>query len=378
MDKPIQTNFSCGPCAKHSGWRMPEGRLVGRSHRSAEGIALIQSVINLQKKVLRIPSDYYVGVVSASSSGAMETLLWSLIGCNGVDILSHCVFSNHWARDVINELKASDVRVFSADFPKMADVSNIDFDRDVVFCLSSTTSGVAFHNTDWIPEKRKGLVICDAASAAFVMDIDWKKLDAVAFSWQKGLGGEAGFGTIVLSPQAIDRLENYKPDRAIPRIFRIADNKKVNKAMFEGFTINTPSMICMEDFYENLKWADKNGGLKFLTDKVAQNYGVICKWISNQNYFKFLVEERYRAHHIACFDLCSSNYQKMSEEDKWSFLKKIVKVCEAENVGHDFLGHTWTKPHLRIWCGPTIDAKNLEKFLPWLEYAYLKVLECNS
>lgn len=377
MDKPLQVRFSCGPCAKHSGWSMPAGRLVSRSHRSAEGIQLIRSVIDLQRKILKIPGDFRIGIVSSSSSGAMETLLWSLIGCNGVDVLAHCVFSNHWAHDVVDELKVSDVRMITADFPQMADVSQVNFDRDLVFCLSSTTSGVAFHDTNWIPDERTGVTICDAASAAFVMDIDWKKLDAVAFSWQKGLGGEAGFGTIVLSPRAATRLESYKPDRGIPRIFRIASDRKVNEALFNGFTINTPSMICLEEFFENLQWADQNGGISFLTEKVERNYEVVRKWISAQESFTFLVDEKFRAHHIACFDISSQKYRLMSDEDKWVFLRKIVELCEKENVGYDFLGHTWTKPHLRIWCGPTVDAENLEKFLPWLEYAYSKVTECS-
>ena len=374
MEKPSHGNFSCGPCAKHAGWSMPKGKLVGRSHRSADSMRLIQSVIDLQKKILKLPNDYLLGIVSASSTGAMESLLWSLLGNNGVDVIAHCVFSNHWLRDVVDELKISDVRVFKEDFPKMADVSRVNFDRDVVFCMSSTTSGVAFKNTDWIPQERKGLTICDAASAAFVLDLDWSKLDAVAFSWQKGLGGEAGFGTIVLSPKAVERLETYKPERGIPRIFRIADNKKINKALFEGATINTPSMMCIEDFYEALLWADENGGMPFLTKKTEENYSVIKNWVANQTDFKFLVDEKYRAHHIACFDITSEKYQALSENEKWAFLKKMVAICEQEKAGFDFLGHIWTKPHLRIWCGPTIDAKDLQKFLPWLEYAYHKVM----
>ncbi|MCR5225444.1 MAG: phosphoserine transaminase [Alphaproteobacteria bacterium] len=374
MNKPLHGNFSCGPCAKRAGWQVPSMRLVGRSHRSADGMQLIQNVINLQKKILKLPQDYLLGIVSASSTGAMEALLWSLLGANGVDVIAHCVFSNHWARDVVDELKISDVRIFKEKFPKMADTSGVNFDRDCVFCLSSTTSGVAFKNTDWIATGRKGLTICDAASAAFVMDLDWTKLDAVAFSWQKGLGGEAGFGTIVLSPKAVERLETYKPQRGIPRIFRIADNKKINKAIFEGFTINTPSMICVEDFYEALQWADANGGMDFLVKKTAENYEVIENWISGQSDFKFLVDEKYRARHIACFDIVSEKYQALSEDEKWKFLKKIVAICEQEKVGFDFLGHIWTKPHLRVWCGPTVEKEDLQKFLPWLEYAYHKVM----
>lgn len=370
MQKPKNANFSSGPCAKRSNWQPPLCALSGRSHRSSEGLAEIQEIIRLQKKVLSIPDNYFVGIVSASSSGAMEMLLWSLLGANGVDVIAHCIFSNHWANDIINELQLKDVRLFKANFPKMADVREVDFDRDIVFCWSSTTSGTSFKNADWISSDRKGLTICDAASAVFCCAIDWKKLDATAFSWQKGLGGEAGFGTIVLSPKAIARLEQHKPVWPIPRIFRLAQDKKVNFNIFNGHTINTPSMVCVEEFLDNLKWAEALGGVKSLIKKVESNYSVIEQWTSKQNIFRFLIEEPYRAPHIACFDINSEKYQKLSISDKWAFLKRIVEICEQEKVGFDFLGHILTEPHLRIWIGPTIDADDLEKFLPWIEYAY--------
>ncbi|MDR0677821.1 MAG: phosphoserine transaminase [Holosporaceae bacterium] len=372
MEKPLRVNFSSGPCAKHTGWTPPSCKLVGRSHRSAESLGLIQKIIDLQRAILKIPEDHFVGIVSASSTGAMETLMWSLLGIRGVDVLVHCIFSNHWANDISNELRIDDFRAIQAKFPKISDVSQVNFDRDLVFCLSSTTSGVAFNDLNWIPNDRRGLVICDAASAVFNMDFDWNKLDAVSFSWQKGIGGEAGLGSIVLSPRAISRLESYKPNRPIPRIFRIANDRKVNFDLFKGCTINTPSMICIEDFYNNLLWANELGGLDGLTSKVEQNYAVVKKWINEQSDFAFLVDEKYRTHHIACLDIISSSYQTMSEEQRWLFLKKIVSICEKEEVGFDFLGHILAKPHLRIWAGPTIDASDLEKFFPWLEFAYKK------
>jgi len=373
MQKPNNVNFSSGPCAKRSDWKLPSCSLVGRSHRSSEGLSEIQEVINLQRKILSIPDDYFVGIVSASSSGAMEALMWSLLGVNGVDVVAHCIFSNHWANDIVNELQLNDVRLFKADFPKMANVEHIDFDRDVVFCWTSTTSGTSFKNADWISSHRKGITICDAASAVFCYEIDWEKLDATAFSWQKGLGGEAGFGTIVLSPRAIERLESHKPIWPIPRIFRLANNKKVIFDIFKGATINTPSMICVEEFLDNLKWAEKIGGIKSLVKKVESNRSVVEQWISKQNTFRYLVEEKYEARHIACFDITSEKYQKLSTPEKWEFFKKLVAICEREKVGFDFLGHILTEPHLRIWIGPTIDSDDLEKFLPWLEYAYNKL-----
>jgi phosphoserine aminotransferase len=374
MEKPFCMNFSSGPCAKRRGWRPPTGKFVGRSHRSVDGLTFIQDIIRLQKKILNIPEDYFLGIVAGSSTGAVETLLWSLLGERGVDILVQCVFGSHWAHDVTKELKISDVNLIKADFPSMVDVTRVNFDRDVVFCISSTTSGISFPDLNWIKDYRSGLTICDAASAAFALDFDWRKLDATAFSWQKGLGGEAGFGSIVLSPRAISRLESHKPDRAIPRIFRIAENRVVNYAVFDGYCINTPSMLCLEDFYENLMWADEFGGIKALTQKVQRNNEVVEKWISEQNTFKFLVDEKHRAQHIACFSVVSDSYSSMSESDRWIFLKKIVKFCENEAVGFDFLGHTATKPHLRVWCGPTIEAGDLEKFLPWISYAHDKVV----
>jgi phosphoserine aminotransferase len=328
---------------------------------------MIEDVINLQRKILKIPDDYHVGIVGASSTGAVETLLWSLLGSNGIDIISHCVFSKHWENDLVNELKLQDVRVFRGDFPEMADVQDVDFNRDVVFCWTSTTSGVSFRDADWISADRRGLTICDAASAAFMFAFDWSKLDATAFSWQKGLGGEAGLGTIVLSPSAIARLEMYQPSWPIPRIFRIANNKKVNFDIFRGCTINTPSMLCIEDFRNALLWVEKNGGLTALMQRVEDNYAVVCNWISRCRHCKFLVGEKYRAHHIACLDLTSEKYQKLSEANKWEFLEKIVRFCELKKIGFDFRGHILAKPHLRIWCGPTIEAHILENFLANLE-----------
>lgn len=373
MEKPNNINFSSGPCSKHVTWSPPVGECVGRSHRSKDGLKKIQSLIHMQRKILKIPDDYYLGLVTSSSSGAVEALLWSLLGERGVDIVSQCMFSNLWEHDIINELKLRDVRSFKSKFPNMADIKDINFDRDVVFCWTSTTSGTSFKNADWISNTRRGLTICDAASAIFVFDFDWSKLDATAFSWQKGIGGEAGFGTVVLSPRAIRRLESYIPSWPIPRIFRLANDGKVNFGIFNGYTINTPSMLCIEDFYNILTWVEKIGGIKTLIDRVSSNYKVVKEWIAKQNIYGFLIEkEEERAHHIACLDILSDDYKKLQKEDRWNFLKKILEVCQHENVGTDFLGHIYTEPHLRIWIGPTIETDNLKKFLPWLIYAYKK------
>lgn len=370
--------FGSGPCAKHEGWSFPDCFIAGRSHRSKEGLSLIRKTVHLQRKILGIPDDYLVGTCTASCTGGMELLLWNLLGARPVDVLAYCVFSNHWAHDVVEELKIPDTTIISENFPKMADVAKANFSHDVIFCLSSTTSGVSFRDTNWIPENREGLTICDASSGAFIIDVDWKKLDAVAFSWQKALGCEGGFGTVVLSPRAVDRLKNFRPNRAIPRIFRIVNDGKVNMDFFNGATINTPSLLCFQDFYETLLWADYSGGLPFLRKEVEKNYQAVCNWISSQSVFKFLVEEKFRAHHIACLDINNEKYQRLPEGDKWRFLHQILDLAAEKEYGYDFLGHALTKPHIRIWCGPTIECEDLEAFLPRLLEVYMEVASAND
>lgn len=368
-------SFSSGPCSKFSEWHSPIGKHVGRSHRSKYAWDFIKETLELQRKILQIPQNYRTAIISGSTTAAMETLIWNLLGEREIDVINHCVFSEHWRHDIVDELKILKTRIFSAEFPGRADVSKIDSSNDVVFCISSTTSGVAFHNLDWIKSNREGLTIADASSAVFCMDLDWTKLDATAFSWQKGIGGEAGLGIIVLSPRAISRLQTYSPNRAIPRIFRLVNNGKVNESIFEGATINTPSMLCIEDYYNALVWAQNNGSLPWLIKRVENNYKFVADWIASQHDFSFLVKEDFRAHHIACLDIKNEKYQHLSEKDKWLFLKEIVAFCEEENVGYDFLGHIMTHPHLRIWCGPTIETADLQAFLPWLTYAYKQLSE---
>lgn len=369
--------FGSGPCAKRRGWSCPSFSLAGRSHRSKEGLALIRETVRLQRKILGIPDGYLVGTCAASCTGGMELLMWNLLGERSVDVLSYCIFSNHWAHDVVEELKIPNTTLIREDFPKMADVSKVDFSHDVVFCLSSTTSGVSFHDTDWIPENREGLTICDASSGAFVVDIDWKKLDATAFSWQKALGGEGGFGTVVLSPRAVDRLRNFRPNRAIPRIFRIVNDGQINMDFFDGATINTPSLMCFQDFYETLIWADHAGGLSFLMNKVKDNYRTVCEWLESsesQNAFRFLVEKKFRAYHIACLDINNEKYQQLPKDQKWHFLHRIRDLASDRQCGYDFLGHALAaEPHIRIWCGPTIESGDLKSFLPNLLEIYNEV-----
>jgi phosphoserine aminotransferase len=375
MQKSHCTSFCAGPCSKHLNWQPPVGEFSGRSHRSEAGISLIQEVIYRQRQILAIPDDYFLGLISASSSGAVETLLWSLLGVNGVDIFSQCVFSKHWEYDIVNELRLKDVRVFRADFPQMADTKNVNFDRDVVFCWTSTTSGATYRDANWIPSDRSGLTICDATSAVFVFDLDWSKLDATAFSWQKGAGGEAGIGVIVLGPRAIARLESHQPQWPIPKIFRIAQNKIVNFDVFNGYVINTPSMLAIEDFRNILQWVQRMGGMPFLQQRVKSNYAVAVQFMAQSSVFKFFMNEQYRAHHIACLDINNEKYQCLTETEKWEFLKKLVQCSEEKRYGVDFLGHIQTKPHLRIWMGPTIESKNLLSFLEGIETICCQLLD---
>lgn len=377
--KSINTNFSSGPCAKRKGWTPPSQELLGRSHRSPAGLAKINQTTDLMRKVLEIPKDYLVGIVSGSNSGSMETLLWNLLGPRAVDIFAGCVFGKSWDYDIEKELGIKDVCVFGSKFPHLCDTSGIDSSHDLVFCWTSTTSGASYHNADWISDDRTGLTICDATAAAFACDLDWSKLDATSFSWQKALGGEAGLGTIVLSPRAVERLQTYSPSWPIPRIFRIAVDRKVNFDMFnKGCLINTPSMMCIEDFCDSLEWADSIGGMPAMKRRVGANYECLKGWLNTQHnrnndgepkLFDFLVEESERAHHIGCLDILDKRYRRLSVADKWQFLKNMAAECAKEGSGHDFIGHAATEPHIRIWMGPTIDPEDLEAFLPRMEAA---------
>lgn len=372
------TNFASGPCAKRKGWTYPSAKLLGRSHRSIDGLAKINQTTDLMRQVLNVPEDYLIGIVSGSNSAAMETLLWNLLGPRGVDIFAGCVFGKSWNHDVQNELYIKEVYVVKSKFPNLCDPSEINPSHDLVFCWTSTTSGASYYDADWISADRSGLTICDATSAVFACDLDWKKLDATSFSWQKSLGGEAGLGTIVLSPRATERLQTYSPPWPIPRIFRIAPDRKVNLDLFnKGCLINTPSMMCIEDFCDSLLWARSIGGMPALKQRIEENYEYLKRWLAQQNQpklFDFLVKESDRAHHIGCLDVLDERYQAFSTADKWQFLRKVESECEKEGSGHDFVGHAATEPHIRIWMGPTIDPEDLEAFLPRMDAISRKVL----
>lgn len=359
--------FSSGPCAKNKEWRPINSDILGRSHRSEKGLMRIQYLMSEMRDVLEIPNDYYIGIISGSATGAVESLLWSLIGARGVDAISASVFGEVWKNDIEHELGVSDIRSFHSEFGTLHGLDKVDFDRDVVFCWTETPSGVSVNHADWIADQRQGLTICDATSSAFCAHMDWQKLDATAFSWQKGLGGEAGFGTIVLSPRAIERLQQYIPNRPMPKIYRIAVNGTVNFGIFEGKTINTPSMMCIEECISNLQWAHSVGNLSGLVDRVSQNYEFMKHWEESQDVFKFYVkDESVRCRNVLCFDVTTANYQRLSDADKWNFLRDRIRKMESDGVACDILGHILTVPHIRIWCGPTIETSDLEVLTKYL------------
>ena len=356
--------FASGPCAKPKTWKPISSDIIGRSHRSEAGLERIQYMLKLTRDVLQIPADYHLGLITGSSTAAMESLLWSLIGARGVDLIAACTFSNIWADDVTQQLEITDARRIESKFGTLTGLDKVDFDRDVVFSWTGTTAGISVNNADWIDSHRDGLTICDAASGVFCNNLEWSKLDATAFSFQKGLGGEAGLGAVVLSPRAVNRLQNYIPlHRPMPRIYRLANAGIVNFGIFEGKTINTPSMLTVEDCICALEWAESIGGLPALVHKVEKNYQYMKQFEASQNVFKFYVkDEHIRAKNVICFDINDQQYHQLSEKDQWSYLKKRVEMLETDKIAYDILGHSATHPHIRVWCGPTIDVKDLKYF----------------
>ncbi len=381
--KPTNPNFSSGPCAKRPGWKIENliNANTGRSHRSREAKSKLKLVIDKSKAILKLPSDYVVGIMPASDTGALEASLWSLLGLRGVDILAWENFGKDWVQDVVKQLKLSKLNVHDVNYGDFPDVTKINFENDVIFTWNGTTSGVKIPNADWIPDDREGLTICDATSAIFAMPIDYSKCDVITWSWQKVLGGEAAHGMIAMSPRALHRLENYSPEWPIPKIFRIANNKKIINGIFEGSTINTPSMICVEDALDGLKWAENNGGLEFLINISKKSFDIIYNWIKKNNWVTFLSNNKnkdYLSNTGITFKICEDWFTSKSDEDQRSIVKQICKTLSEENVAHDINGYVKAPPSFRVWAGGTVQPENIEKLLPWLEWAYLKAKEDNA
>ncbi|MEN8907817.1 MAG: phosphoserine transaminase [Clostridiales bacterium] len=364
--KTNNPNFSSGPCSK-----IPEFRLellkdapIGRSHRSKIGKEKLKKSIDMTKEILKIPKDYLVAIVPASDTGAIEMAMWNVLGQRGVDVLYFESFGNAWANDIKNQLKLDNVNYIFSEYGELPNFNMADFNNDVVFTWNGTTSGVKIPNGEWISDNRKGLTISDATSAVFAMDIPWKKLDVTTFSWQKCLGGEAAHGMLVLSPRAVERIENYTPNWPIPKIFQLKKKGKINLSIFEGSTINTPSMICNEDYLVTLKWAESIGGLDGLIKRSKDNLNILEKYVEENDWIDFLCKNKeYRSNTSVCF--------KLNLEDEK--IENLIKLLEKENVAYDCKSYRDAPKGLRFWCGPTIEKEDLEKLLPWLTWAYNEV-----
>jgi phosphoserine aminotransferase len=374
--RPTTPYFSSGPCAKRPGWSLDalSRALVGRSHRAKEGKARLQEVIDRSRALLGIPAEYRVGIVPASDTGAVEMALWSLLGARGVDLLAWESFGEGWVTDVAKQLKLADVRLLRADYGKLPDLGQVDPARDVVFTWNGTTSGVRVPNADWIAADRQGLTICDATSAVYAMDLDWRKLDVVTWSWQKVLGGEAAHGMLVLSPRAVERLETYTPPWPLPKIFRMTSKGKLNEAIFKGETINTPSMLCVEDAIDSLKWAAGVGGLKGLIGRSEANLAAIAAWVEKTPWIGFLAEDpAARSCTSVCLSFTDPWFAGLAAEAQAATAKKVAGLLEAEGVAYDIASYRDAPPGLRIWTGATIERSDLEALLPWIEWAWGEV-----
>ncbi len=374
--KPRVPHFSSGPCAKRPGWSVAnlENACVGRSHRSAAGKAKLAEVIELSQKILGVPSDYRLGIVPASDTGAVEMALWSLLGKLPVDILAWESFGQEWVKDVVDELKLPDIRLMKAPYGSLPDLNQVDFSHDVVFLWNGTTSGVRVPNGDWIKDDRQGLTICDATSAVFAMDIPWNKLDVVTYSWQKVLGGEAQHGVIVLSPRAVERLQSYQPAWPLPKIFRLTQKGKLIEGIFKGDTINTPSMLCVEDALDGLKWAESIGGLSGLINRSEANLGAIAQWVEQSNWADFLAETpETRSCTSICLKIVDSWFTGLEPEKQAECAKKLTKLLEKQEVAYDIAPYRAAPPGLRIWGGATVETTDIEALLPWLDWGYASV-----
>lgn len=376
-NRPANPRFSSGPCAKRPGWSLAalEGALLGRSHRAKDPKAKLAEVIDRSKAILGMPADWRLGIVPASDTGAVEMALWSLLGPRGVDILAWESFSKDWATDVVKQLKIADARVLNAPYGKLPDLGAVDGKRDVVFVWNGTTSGVRLPNADFISDAREGLAICDATSAAFAMDLPWHKLDVVTWSWQKVLGGEAAHGMLALSPRAVARLESYEPAWPMPKVFRMTKGGKLNEGIFKGETINTPSMLCVEDALDGLRWAESVGGLKGLVARSEANLAAVAKWVATKPGFAFLAEDAAtRSCTSICLTIDAPWFTVLGAEAQAAAAKKVASLLEKEGVALDAGAYRDAPPGLRIWGGATVETSDIEALLPWLDWA-LAVVE---
>ena len=378
ITKPNNPNFSSGPCAKRPGWDIQNLKTdsLGRSHRAKLPKQRLAEVISLSKEILNLPRDYKVGIVAGSDTGAIESAMWSLLGKTGVETLVWESFGNDWAKDIKEQLKIKNLSIHKAAYGELPDFQKINFDNDIVFNWNGTTSGVCLPNGDWIPDNRKGLTICDATSAVFAMDMDWHKLDVITWSWQKVLGGEAAHGMIALSPKALERLSEYQPIWPIPKIFRLANNMKVIEGIFKGETVNTPSMLCVEDAIDALNWIQSIGGSKGSIDKSQSNLQVVKTWVESKDWIDFLAKDSSTLSSTSiCLKITDPWFLELPEDQQQLKIKEINSLLDKEQVAFDINAYRTAPPGFRIWGGATVESSDIETLLPWIEWGYQSIKE---
>jgi phosphoserine aminotransferase len=371
--RPENPRFSSGPCTKHKGWSLEalKGAMLGRNHRQPETKARLEAALVKTREVLKLPHGYRVALVPASDTGAVEMALWSLLGPRGVDVLAWEAFSSDWVTDIVEQLKLTDVRSLTAPYGELPDLTQVDCDRDVVFAWNGTTSGVRVPNADWIDAGRNGLTICDATSAVFGQDIDWRKLDVVTYSWQKVLGGEAQHGMLILSPRAVERLESYTPPWPLPKLFRMTQDGKLMEDLFEGSTINTPSMLCLEDYMDALSFVESIGGLKGTIARADANAKAIADWVAKTAWVDFVaVDPATRSNTSVCLKIVDPEVMALPPEHRDAFPQQMAARLKDEGVAYDIAAYRTAPPGLRIWTGSTVEISDVEALMPWLNWAY--------
>ena len=374
--RPNRPHFSSGPCAKRPGWS-PEAlsqAVLGRSHRSKPGKAKLEQAIERTRKILGVPADYRIGIVPASDTGAVEMAMWSILGPKPVDVLVWESFGNDWATDITKQLKLPNVRVLKAAYGDLPDLAQVNPAHDVIFTWNGTTSGVRAPDGNWISDAREGVTICDATSAAFAQDLPWAKLDVVTFSWQKALGGEAAHGMLILSPRAVARIESNKPAWPMPKIFRMTKDGKLVEGIFKGETINTPSMLCVEDYLDALAWAENAGGLKGLMARADENLHVIERWTKTSGWADFLARDpKTRSNTSVCLKIVDPWFVSKDAEGQAAAAKKIADLLDKEGVAYDIAAYRDAPPGLRIWAGATVENADMKALMPWLDWAWSQI-----
>lgn len=374
--KPANPRFSCGPCSKYPGWDFTHlhNAALGRSHRAATAKNKLKEVIDRSRKLLGVPDDFLVAIVPASDTGAVEMAMWSMLGARGLTVLAWENFSNDWAIDAAEQLKLPNTRIMNADYGQLPDLASVDFSTDVVFAWNGTTSGARVPNGDWIPATRQGITICDATSAAFSMELPWDKLDVTTYSWQKVLGGEAQHGMLILSPRAVERLESYTPSWPLPKLFRMTSKGKINKSLFEGETINTVSMLAVEDVLASMAWAESIGGRPALIERTNKNAAILWQWIEQSDWADFLTKDKaIRSTTSVCISIKDPWFTSQSKDAQAEISKKIVSLLDKEGAGYDVASYRTAPAGLRIWCGATVESSDIAALLPWLDWAYATV-----